>query len=175
MTVEACTQTGGNDVADVLPTCTTTGTYSVPSNGAVYAVQDVIVKGSVKGRVTVASNDDIVVADNISFVTSGQDVLGLVAKNDLYVAKYVPDVFTWSAAVITQTGTWQARSWSGTNKTSMTFTGMVASADGGSFSGMFTNRYYGYDDALLYLPPPWFPIVEESYTVLLFRELPAST
>ncbi len=91
VTIERCNQTGGEDVADVLPTCTAYSTPTVPANGAIYAVQDAIVQGNVKGRVTVASNDDIVVANDISFVTSGEDVLGLVAKNYVYVAKYTPD------------------------------------------------------------------------------------
>jgi len=175
VSIEPCDQTGGSHVGDVLPTCGAAVSYPVPANGAVYSVQDAIVQGNVKGRVTVASNDDIIVSNNISFVTSGQDVLGLIAKNNLYVAKYVPDPFTWTAAVIAQTGTWQARPWSGTLKSVMNFTGMAATANGGSFAGMFTTRNYGYDDALLYLPPPWFPIVEDAYTVLLFRELPSAT
>jgi hypothetical protein len=175
VTIEKCNQTSGNNVADVLPTCTTDSTQAVPANGAIYAVQDAIVRGNVKGRVTVASNDDIVVGDDIYFVTSGQDVLGLVAKNDVFIARYVPDPFTWSAGVIAQNGTWQARSWSGTLKNLMTFRGMAATADGGSFSGMFTNRDYGYDESFLWLPPPWFPVVEDAYTVLFFRELPSST
>jgi len=151
-----------------------------PANGAVYVVQDVIVRnapsgGGVHGRVTVASNDDIIVGDNISFVTSGEDVLGLVAKNNVYIAKYTPDPLTWSAGVIAQTGTWQARDWSTTKKSLMTFRGMAATDDGGSFAGMFTTRDYGYDPSFEWLPPPWFPIVEDAYTVLFFRELPSST
>jgi hypothetical protein len=39
---------------------------------------------------------------------------------------------------------------------------------------MFTNRTYGYQQELLFLPPPWFPIVDDAYTVVLFRELPAT-
>lgn len=179
VTVEACDAAGGSTaddvVADVLPTCTTYSTPSVPANGAIYAVQDVIVQGTVKGRVTVASNDDIIVGDDISKVTVGQDVLGLVAKNDVYVAKYTPDPLTWDAGVIAQTGTWKARDWSGTNKSLMTFRGMAATDDGGSFSGMFDVRDYGYDDSFQWLPPPWFPVVEDAYTVLLFRELPSGT
>jgi hypothetical protein len=175
VTIEACDQTGGNDVADVLPTCTAYSTPTVPANGAIYAVQDAIVQGDVRGRVTVASNDDIVVANNITFVASGEDVLGLAAKNFVYVAKYVPDPLTWSAGVIAQTGTWRARDWTGTKKSLMTFRGMAATDDGGSFAGMFTLRDYGYDDSFLWLPPPWFPVVEDAYTVLFFRELPSTT
>jgi hypothetical protein len=184
--VETCMESGGNNVEDVSPTCTPSSGANgpanrpVPTNGAVYVVQDVIVRnaptsGGVKGRVTVASNDDIVVGGNISFVTSGQDVLGLVAKNNVWVASYTPDPLTWSAGVIAQTGTWQAANWSGALKSLMTFRGMAATFDGGAFSGMFATRDYGYDPSFQWLPPPWFPVVEDAYTVLLFRELPSAT
>jgi len=178
--IETCVQSGGNDVADVAPVCTFYNSLPAPPNGAIYAYQDVIVRdaptgGGVKGRFTVASNDDIIVADNIHFVTSGQDVLGLVAKNNVYIAKYTPDPLTWSAGVIAQTGTWRARDWSSPLKSLMTFRGMSATADGGSFAGMFATRDYGYDDSFLWLPPPWFPVVEDAYTVLFFRELPSGT
>ena len=182
MDVETCQPSGSNDVADVTPVCTAASPANrpVPSNGAVYVVQDVIVRnapsaGGVRGRVTVASNDDIIVGGNITFVTSGTDVLGLVAKNNVYIAKYTPDPLTWSAGVIAQTGTWQARPWSTPLKSLMTFRGMAATDDGGSFAGMFTARDYGYDPSFEYLPPPWFPVVEDAYTVLFFRELPSST
>ena len=182
MDVETCQPSGSNDVADVTPVCTAASPANrpVPANGAVYVVQDVIVRnapsaGGVRGRVTVASNDDIIVGGNITFVTSGTDVLGLVAKNNVYIAKYTPDPLTWSAGVIAQTGTWQARPWSTPLKSLMTFRGMAATDDGGSFAGMFTNRDYGYDPSFEYLPPPWFPVVEDAYTVLFFRELPSTT
>ena len=178
--IETCSQAGGQDVADAVPVCTGLQNHPVPANGAMYAEQDVIVRnapvsGGVKGRVTVASNDDIVVADNITRVTVGQDVLGLVAKNNVYIAKYTPDPLTWDAGVIAQTGTWRARDWTGTLKSLMTFRGMSATADGGSFAGMFVTRDYGYDESFLWLPPPWFPVVEDAYTVLFFRELPSGT
>ncbi len=178
--IETCAQAGGQDVADAVPVCTGLQNHPVPANGAMYAEEDVIVRnapvsGGVKGRVTVASNDDIVVADNITRVTVGQDVLGLVAKNNVYIAKYTPDPLTWDAGVIAQTGTWRARDWTGTLKSLMTFRGMSATADGGSFAGMFVTRDYGYDESFLWLPPPWFPVVEDAYTVLFFRELPSGT
>ena len=178
--IETCMRVGLADVADVVPTCTFFDNRPVPANGAVYVVQDAIVQnaptsGGVKGRVTVASNDDIIVANDISYVTAGQDVLGLVAKNYVYIAKYTPDPLTWNAGVIAQTGTWKARDWTAPLKSLMTFRGMAATDDGGSFAGMFTTRDYGYDENFLWLPPPWFPVVEDAYTVLFFRELPAAT
>jgi hypothetical protein len=45
---------------------------------------------------------------------------------------------------------------------------------GGSLT-MFQTRDYGYQAELQDLSPPWFPVIGDAYTVLLFRELPAST
>jgi hypothetical protein len=54
----------------------------------------------------------------------------------------------------------------------MYFRGSSATNLGGSMT-MFQTRDYGYLQELQYLPPPWFPTIEEAYTVVLFRELPA--
>jgi hypothetical protein len=52
----------------------------------------------------------------------------------------------------------------------MDFTGSTATKNGGSMA-MFDYRNYNYDQSLLYLQPPWFPTVEDAYTVILSREL----
>ena len=52
---------------------------TVPANGAIYSPQTIIISGQVHGRVTVASNNNIDIGGNISYVTPGQDVLGMIA------------------------------------------------------------------------------------------------
>ncbi|HXY17158.1 MAG TPA: PilX N-terminal domain-containing pilus assembly protein [Gaiellaceae bacterium] len=175
LTVQGCTKSGGNPVSQTAPSCGTATTYNVPSNGAIYSQQDVIVSGSVKGRVTVASNSNVVVGGNIAPVTPGTDVLGLDATVNLITAGYVPNPFTWQAAVLAQTGTWENdpnSSCQASGGCTMNFTGMSATSDGGSFSGFFATRNYNYDSTLQYLQPPWFPSVGTPYTITLFRELP---
>jgi hypothetical protein len=168
--VQSCTQTGGSNIANVTPTCGSATSYPVPSNGAIYAAQSAIVSGQVNGRLTVASNDDVVIAGDISFVSASDDVLGLAAKNDVVIAKWVPFNLTWSAAVLAQSGTWKTYTGGGTHGT-MTFTGSSATENGGNMT-MFVTRNYGYNSSFLFLPPPWFPTVEEAYTIVLFREVP---
>lgn len=178
--VARCTRSGSNHVAAVRPSCTVHGTYAVPAIGAIYAEQTVIVSGTgsgsaadqvsrVNGRVTVASNADIVVANDISYVVPGEDVLGLIARNDVIIAKWTPTNLTWSASVIAQTG--RRRSWdsSGSHGTAL-FTGSVAT-NGSPYMDMFDVREYNYDRNLVYLQPPYFPVLEEAYTVLFYREL----
>jgi hypothetical protein len=176
--VRRCTRNGSNALAQALPTCTSTctgcGTFSVPSNGAIYSEQPVIVSGSteasvVDGRVTVASAVDVVIANNITYETVGDDVLGLAAKQDIVVAKWSPNDINWRAATLALSGTW--RSYDGCMcKGKAVFTGSEISNTTGYMS-MFTVREYWYDDSMLYLPPPWFPTLPGSYTILLFREL----
>jgi hypothetical protein len=170
-TAQACTLTGGADAADNPPTCGSATTYSVPANGAIYTAQTAVVSGVVNGRVTVGSNDDVVIADNITKVTQGDDVLGLVAKNDVLGAEYAPTNLTWWAGVIAQSGTWRGWNNDGTHDL-MTWYGSSTTNLGGDWT-MFDARDYSYDETLLYLPPPWFPTIEDAYTIVLFRELPA--
>jgi hypothetical protein len=176
--IRACTKTSGKDIADTAPTCGSATNLPIPSNGAIYTAQSAVISnppaaaGSVvDGRVTVASNDTIVIGNNISYELPGDDVLGLVAKNDVVIAKYVPSTMTWTAGVLAQSGTWETYTHDG-SKSTMTFTGSSATNLGGDLT-MFDTRIYGYDQRLLFLPPPWFPIVDDAYTVVLFRELPA--
>jgi hypothetical protein len=166
---------GGYDVAQTAPTCGAAVSHPVPANGAIYTEETAIVSGTVNGRVTVASNDDIVIGGSTSYVQTGDDVLGLVAKNDMVVAYYVPTDLAWRAATLAQSGRWT--DWCGApggggcnSHGTMDFTGSTATANGGSMS-MFNTRNYNYDQSLLYLQPPWFPTVEDAYTVILSREL----
>lgn len=167
--VQSCTQNGGQDVALAAPNCGTVTTYSVPANGAIYTGQTAIVSGVVDGRVTVASNNNVVVPADISYEVAGDDVLGLVAKNDVIVAQWSPTNVSWRAATLAQSGRWRSYSTDGSHGT-MTFTGSTATNLGG-YMNMFTIRNYNYDPTLAYLQPPWFPTVEGAYTIVLFREV----
>jgi Tfp pilus assembly protein PilX len=167
--VRKCTKSSGRDVADVAPTCGTNTVYNVPSNGAIYSEQTVIVSGVINGRVTVASNDDVVINADITYNNPGSDVLGLVARSDMVVARWCPYNLNWRSATLTQSGSWHSYLTDGSHGT-LTFTGSTATNLGG-YMNMFVTRNYLYDSTLLYLPPPWFPTVEDAYTTVLFREL----
>ena len=43
---------------------------------------------------------------------------------------------------------------------------------GGSFSGWFDTRDYSTTTRCTYLPPPWFPTIDPDYKISSFRELP---
>jgi len=134
----------------------------------------------VGGRVTVASNQDIIVGGNIGYVADGKDVLGLIAKNNIYVAEWAPTNVTWRGALLAENGQ-RSQSpdacvvhgvyTSGCHGGTMTFSGSTASYNS-PYMDMFTTRNYNYDATLLYLQPPWFPVLAQAYTTVLYRNLP---
>ena len=173
--IQSCIKHNAKDIADEEPVgsdCGSVTNYPVPSNGAIYTDQTALVSGIVNGRVTVASTVDIVVGNNIDVVSDSDDVLGLAATTDVVVARYVPYDMDWQCSVLAQTGTWKTYTQDGSHG-NMKFRGSSATKNGGSLT-MFDTRDYGYQADLQYLPPPWFPTVEDAYTIVLFRELPGT-
>ena len=184
--VEACT-TASHIAAGATPptTCTLVGTRSVPALGVIYAEQTVVVQGTVKGRVTVAGNQDIVIGGNISYNDTSVDVLGLLAQNSVFVAEYAPDSLTWKGAVLAENGAVRyygpgvcdGRS-HGTSST-MTFIGSMATKNtpcmatysGSTLVGGYAARTYNYDPNLSNLQPPFIPVLEDAYVIQRYREV----
>lgn len=165
-------------------------TVNVPSNGAMYFEQSVIVSdGSnrvdncgqtagprpsvVNGRVTVATKGNVYIGGDITYATSGDDVLGLIAGGEVVIAKYTPRDLTWRAASLAQSGQW--RTYQGSNDgahDSMLYIGSQTTADGG-YASMFLEREYRYDETLQRLRPPFYPILEGSWETYYWREVRA--
>ncbi|MCW2977384.1 MAG: hypothetical protein JWM06_2665 [Actinomycetia bacterium] len=182
VTVQSCMKSGGTPIGDRKPTCGPGTPMTIPGNGAIYVGQPVIVSGIVNGRVTIGSAADIYPGGNLDYAQSGDDVLGLVASQSLIVPQWAPSTLSWRAATIAQSGMFRSYG-VGPNEpdyvgngtlASMTFTGSTATYGGGSMS-LFQTRTYQYDSSLLYLPPPWFPTLQDAYTIVLSRELTATT
>jgi hypothetical protein len=183
--VQSCTKSAGKPIGDAQPTCGASTPLNIPNNGAIYTGQPVIVSGVVNGRVTIGSASDIYIGGNLSYALDGDDVLGLVASHSVIVAQWVPTVLNWRAATIAQSGTWRSYGFDpqtggaepdyvgNFRLTSATFTGSTATYGGGSM-GLFNSRVYQYDSTLVYLPPPWFPTIQDAYTVVLSREVAAN-
>jgi hypothetical protein len=183
--VQACTKNSGKPIGDRQPTCGAPSALSLPANGAIYAGQSVIVSGTVNGRVTIGSAADIYPGNTLTYAQPGDDVLGLVASHSVIVPQWAPTTMSWRAATIAQSGTFRSYGvdgqtgltepdYVGNNRlSSMTFTGSTATYGGGSM-GLFQTRTYQYDTSLLYLPPPWFPTLQDAYTIVLSRELTAT-
>ena len=183
--IQGCHYTSAPETTKPTSCTTISGSpFTVPANGAIYSpvsimIADgtstcgtpVITGNCVNGRVTVASNNDIIVGTNIDYVQTGDDVLGLIAANDVIVAQWAPYNLNWRAAVLAQNGARHSAS-SDDSHGLATFTGSTTS-NGSPYMDMFDQRVYNYDPSLQYLEPPWFPTINYAYTVLLYRELSA--
>ncbi len=125
----------------------------------------------VNGQVTVASQSNLYVGGNISYASGTSSVLGLIAADNLIISQYAPQNLTWRAATLAQSGEWMTDT-STTTHSSMTFTGSIATDDGG-YASMFGTRTYNYDTALQTLRPPLFPVIENSWAVQYWHEVTA--
>ena len=178
-----CYEANGQDIGERAPNCTGTQlSRTIPTNGAIYAKQSLVIigpsggignAGVVDGRVTAATEGSLYVGANLAYETSGDDVLGIIAQDEIVITEWSPSTLNWRAAVIAQNGDWHTWSSSGSHNT-MNFTGSSTTDQGGDLT-MFDVRNYVYDTTLLFLPPPWFPILEDTYTISFFRELNPGT
>jgi hypothetical protein len=105
----------------------------IPDNGAIYTGQDAIISwpapisgisendkwgtptAKVNGRVSIASGGDIDIAGNIHYASevapngaggADDDVLGLIAQGNIWLAKYAPNNLWWRAATMAVDGLW---------------------------------------------------------------------
>jgi len=178
--------TGTSDPGQSIATLACPVTVNVPANGAMYFEQSVIVSdGSnkvdscsstagprpsvVNGRVTVASKGNVYVGGNITYASPGDDVLGLIAANEIIIAKYAPTNLTWRAASLAQGDQWHTYDSSGSHN-SMLYVGSQTMRNGG-YATMFDTREYQYDETLQRLRPPFYPILEGSWDTFYWREV----
>jgi hypothetical protein len=183
--------TGTSDPGQTIGTLNCPTVYSVPASGAMYFEQSVIVSdGSsekdtckpvggvgprpsvVNGRVTIATKGNVYVGGNIGYNSPGDDVLGLIAGNEVIIAKYTPSNLTWRAASLAQSGQW--RTWTGNydGHQSMLYIGSQTTSDGG-YASKVAEREYQYDETLQRLRPPFYPILEGSWDTFYWREVRA--
>jgi hypothetical protein len=85
------------------------------------------------------------------------------------VAQWAPTNLTWYSATVAQTGAWRTWTTDG-SKGLLTFVGSTATNKAADMR-MFKNLDIKYDENLLYLRPPFFPVVGSNYTVMMTREL----
>lgn len=163
-------------------------TINVPANGAMYFEQPVIVSdgsgktdscgattgrrdSTVRGNVTIATKSNVYVGGNIAYASTGDNVLGLIAGDEVIIAKYTPRDLVWRAASLAQSGQW--RTYEGGldgNHDSMLYIGSQTTADGG-YASMFREREYRYDETLQRLRPRFYPILEGSWETFYWREV----
>jgi hypothetical protein len=147
----------------------TSGPDRITSGCASPCDGDVSVKGTLKGQLTIASENDVNIIGNVTYNTypGGTDVLGLVALNNVAVCHLTTPCATPTkieAAILALAHSFYVQSWdTGGVIGTLTVNGVIAQkyrGAVGTFSGTSTtNGYdkdYNYDSRLKYLSPPFF-------------------
>ena len=164
-----------------------------PANGTVYVSGgSATVKGTVKGKLTVASDAEIYISGNIMYNTdprttpSSPDLLGLVAKNNVTVtAASAPTNLELDVVMVAITGSFQVDQYWVSGKGNMIQFGSLVNnfcgptgvfdPNTGELTGGYNQLQY-YDERLRTMIPPSFPPLTNSsgqiiYVKTWFREL----
>jgi Tfp pilus assembly protein PilX len=152
-------------------------TMAYPSNGVIYVQGLAQVEGKVKGQVTIGSNGDIRIMDNIIYDTdprtdpTSTDLLGLVSDANVIMWNSTANLDTADetvmAAIMALNTSWTAQSYnSGSPRGKLIVYGGIIQKQRGavgtfdSSSGAIVTGYekaYSYDPRLMDNPPPAFP------------------
>lgn len=156
------------------------GTYNIADTPIIFSESDVWLEGDVRGRVTVAavhfpitsSNVNIWIRDNLTYTTyDGSDALGIIARNDIYLARDVPNDFRIDAVMMAQRGKIIRHGYlsscggtTGAVKDKLTIYGTLISYyksywnfGSNPVQSGFVERDITYNANMLYSPPPYFP------------------
>lgn len=159
--------------------------YPIVDDGVIFVEDDVWVEGTVNNKKLsiVAANlsgggskKDIYIGisnQNLRYAAYDcNNMLGLVAQQDVLILNNCPANFTVDAALIAQQGMVGIVTGMG-GKYTLNFNGAIASKQEPYFksggSG-FDDRHYNFNNNLLYCPPPYFPTGNE-YAIDLWEEL----
>jgi len=166
---------------------------NIPANGVIFVEDDVWVEGVVDRQVTLAAGRlpaipsqyrEIYISGNITYAErSSDDVLGLLAQDDIIVPLNVPNNMEIDAAALSQFNRirrpYYRPIYPNALRNSLIFFGSQISRLGGGWkvvnqSGQvisgFINTNHTYDGNLLYSPPPGFP-VGDTYELISWEEV----
>ena len=157
------------------------GTYSVSQIPIIFSEKDIWVNGVVNGRTTIAAAGfplqaqkiNIWINDNLTYLDKDSNHgLSLIAEDDIFLGRDVPNYFEVNAALITQNGKVMRHGYinncggntSNAIRQSLTIYGSIVSnqksywnyGEDPLLSG-FRERYLTYDANLEFNPPPYTP------------------
>ncbi len=160
---------------------------NIPSNGLIFIEDNVWVDGTIDtARVTIASANlasdaietNIYINNDIRYThTDGQEVLGLIAENDISIGLYSENYLQIDAALLAQKGR-VGRDYYGfssyRSRNTITVYGSIATNHRYGFAWTdgtgYANRNLIFDNNLLYTPPPFFP-TGTTYDLDLWEDL----
>lgn len=158
----------------------------LPNNGAVFVTGgDVYISGTLNGQLSVGTNNNVVVTNNITYNTDPQlnpsstDMLGLIAEKDVVVSQDAPYDLTIQASVMALGNSFLVENWwTGSPKGTLTvYGGIIQDYRGpvGTFNSSTNQKVSGYSKNYLYdsrlrnNPPPFYPTTGD-YISLSWRE-----
>ncbi|MCK4859313.1 MAG: hypothetical protein KAS87_02020, partial [Candidatus Omnitrophica bacterium] len=147
---------------------------SLPTNKALFVTGgDLAVSGTLNGSVTMGTNRDIVIVDNVLYHDNprvnpnSQDTLGLIAERDILISKDAPHNVEINASVMALGDSFEVEEWwQGPAKGVLTLYGGVIQQNRGpvgTFDPDANQRLSGYsknyqhDSRLGDNPPPYYP------------------
>lgn len=152
---------------------------AIAPTGVIHSTTDIRVKGVLNGKLTVYSGDDIFLDDDIVYASdpnvnpASDDVLGLVAYDDILITDNIPNALDIhiQASMMAMTGKFKADNYStrGVCGTIFMTGGVIQDQRGpvGTFTGgggvfTLTNGFfknYKFDPRLSTIAPPYYPFV----------------
>lgn len=158
---------------------TLVGTYNVSENPLVFVEDYLWVEGTIKGRITITAASfpldsnkiNIWIPNNLNYVSYDHtNALGLIAQNDIYFGRDIPNDFKVDGVLLAQKGQIIRHGYlllcgdaTGAIKDKLTINGALISFNksywnfGSEPLSGFLEREINYDTGLLYQPPPYFP------------------
>ncbi|PIR73890.1 MAG: hypothetical protein COU40_00110 [Candidatus Moranbacteria bacterium CG10_big_fil_rev_8_21_14_0_10_35_21] len=165
--------------------------YPIPDDKIIFVEDNVWVEGKIDDKkVTIAAanleggspaniyigmnNSDAEKGHLLYTNFNGNDIIGLVAQNNISVVYNSENILEIDAALLAQSGRVGRDYYSGNYKNTITVNGSIATAKRYGFAYTngtgYANRNLNFDNNLLYYPPPYFPTGTE-YSIDLWDEL----
>lgn len=165
--------------------------FFFPDSGVIFVEDNLWIDGQINNtKLTIASavfpeqestNSNIIINNNLSFTSyDGSAALGLIAQKNIQVGLKSQNNLRIDGALIAKNG-WIRRiyynSYCGSEyiRNSITLNGMIATNQRYGFAYTdgtgYRTRIINYDANLLYLPPPFFPMVSDQYSIISWEEI----
>jgi hypothetical protein len=155
---------------------------ALPGNGALFVNSgDLTISGTLKGRLSVGSSNDVIIAGNVLYATdprvdpTSTDTLGIVAEQDVMIPSSAAYNIEIDASIMALNTSFYLQNWSSVaaKGTLTVFGGIIQNQRGpvGTFnaaSGTKLSGYsknYTYDTRLLSNPPPFVPTTGDYVTL----------
>ncbi len=183
--------TGCANRRQVISSETFLGNFTVNDNPVAFFEDNVWVSGVVNGRMSViaahfplaSQKTNILIYDNLTYLAKdGNHALGLIANNDIYFTRDIPDDFEVNAALLAQLGRVMRHGYlsfcgphSNAVRNSLTIYGSLISYQksywnfGTDPESGFVTRNINFDTNMNFNPPPYYPALG-SYGFISWEE-----